>query len=159
MRYPSHIQFIMTTGDEAMLLRGTHLVRQNSTNSTLLSNRHFISFFGVPPKTAFRIWQRINSQNSEEYNQDHLLISLDFLFNYNTQSRACLQFNISEPTYRNIIWDGVYKLRRMKLVCIFLDSNQFNYPDIFLPHINLVDTDFVLEKISRIRSKKNSHIS
>ena len=122
----SYAPSVMPSGAQIMLHRGTQLVRQNSSNSTPLSQRQFISFFGVPPNTVFRIWERINSQVAGDYLYDHLLITLDFLFNYNTQSRACLQFNLSEPTYRNIIWDGVHKLRKMNVVRQFNFHRNFN---------------------------------
>ena len=107
----------MDPGSKLFLERGTQLVRQNlSQRRALLSKRQFISFFGVPPNTCFRIWERINSQSDNEYRKDNLLLTLDFLFNYLTETRACIQFGLSEKTYRDIVWEGVEKLADLDIV-------------------------------------------
>ena len=107
-------------GEKTFLERGTQLFRQHIyKRRALLSKRQYISFFGVPPLTFYRIGERINSQSGSQYLKHNLLLTLDFLFNYLTETRACLRFVLNQKTYRDIVDDGIQRLADLDIVRIF----------------------------------------
>ena len=109
----------MNSNQHAVFLqRATSLVRGagSSSNNTNLSARQFISFFGIPIQTAFRVWYEVNRRSRDEIMQKDIILTLDFLFNYSTEARACLQFGLSEKTYRKIIWNCIHLISDLNIV-------------------------------------------
>lgn len=85
-----------------------------STGSYLIGMRRYKSMFGVSPSICFKIWKLLEIPPSIK--PIHLLWTLNFLKQYNTEHTSKAIFKINEKTYRKYVWIIVEALAEINVV-------------------------------------------
>lgn len=91
-------------------------VLNDSSNSLTTGVRRFISAFGASPKICAIVWVKIKRDLSPDFHEIHLLWTLFFLKNYNTEGVNRSVFNCDEKTYRMRVWKVIESLALLKVV-------------------------------------------
>lgn len=114
MKYTS-AEFFYDIGKEMM---------EHRSKSRVVGLRRFKSFFGISPKICAISWELIKRDLPSTYKPTHLLWTLFFLKNYNTEHVNRRYAECDEKTFRLKIWTIIDKLAFMKVVRIdfFLES-------------------------------------
>lgn len=95
---------------------GHDLSGHNLCNSERVGMRRYKAMFGVTPNVCHIIWKLIQSRLPEGNTPTHLLWTLYFLKNYNTEEVNRAVFHADEKTIRKWVWVFVDHLSRMRVV-------------------------------------------
>lgn len=100
-------------------------VLNDSSVSLSVGIRRFKSAFGASPKICSIVWIKIKNDLPPDFHEIHLLWSLFFLKNYNTESVNRSVFSCDEKTFRWRVWRVIESLALLKVVRISIFNNQY----------------------------------
>lgn len=90
-----------------------------ATSNTNTNLRRFTSFFGITPKVCARIWEMIKSSLPAGSKPTHLLWSLNFLKQYNTEHTRRSLFKADEKTLRKWTWVFIELMSNLNVVIVY----------------------------------------
>lgn len=87
-----------------------------TTDSGVLQERQFLSFFGVKPKVCELAWQIMEENIPDGMSTKHLLWGLLLLKVYSTETVLSSFAGVTEKTFRKWSWESIKALSRLDMV-------------------------------------------
>lgn len=107
-------------GPDIFLKLGHHFTSHNMSMSFSVGQRRFLALFGVSSSICSIIWNEIESLLPDGSSPVHLLWTLLFLKNYNTEETNRAIIKADEKTIRKWIWIMVDAISKLKVVIMML---------------------------------------
>lgn len=92
------------------------VIGRGNTYGTISNIRRFRACFGTSPSVCSIIWALISDELPDNKEPMHLLIALNFLKTYSTESIRSVLFRVDEKTLRERQWNVIESIASLKLV-------------------------------------------
>lgn len=107
---------VMRTAENALPLQACGFVKRAKSLSKIVYERRFRARFGVTPKVATIVWNRIECTVLRRCSQMHLLWGLLFLKTYGSEHVNCSITKGDEKTFRKWFWIIVERIATLHIV-------------------------------------------
>lgn len=108
---------------EIFMRLGCEINKHCVNNSENVGLRRFKSLFGVTPLICSIIWNKIRPNIKNGCSPKHLLWTLMFLRNYNTEETNRAILNVDEKTIRKYVWDIIDYISSLRVVSYITHEN------------------------------------